>query len=216
MSVIFEYKVDANSCQDVLAYAESWEALDLDAGHVEFDEMDPVDLADFLADLQAITDTVVLADSAPNRPNGNALGQLRTNEFVMGSPWEMREFTLQPALGTDPSDPVFSDGSSLFPHMLRLDTTKQTPDLDFALSQNTQHQALLAGYINNEDNGTPKAICNGDHVVPLSLQLDGQTIPVEIPFLAGRADFFTGFQESTHFSAPHIQDWNDPDGGPNC
>lgn len=216
MSVIFEYKVDANSCQDVLAYAEAWEALDGDAGHVEFDTMDPADLADFLADLQDITDTVVLADSAPNRPNGNALGQIRTNELVMGSPWEMREFTLQPAPGIDPSDPDFSDGSSLFPHMLRLDTTKQTPDLDFALSQNTQHQALLAGYINNEENGTPKAICNGNHVVPLSLQLDDQSIPVEIPFLAGRADFFSGFQESTHFSAPNIQDWNDPDGGPDC
>ncbi|MEE3326016.1 MAG: hypothetical protein VX252_01620 [Myxococcota bacterium] len=217
MSIILEYKVDAESCQDVLAYAEAWESLDQDPGHIDFDQIDPADLADFLVDLQAITDTVVLADSAPNRPNGNALGQLRTNERVLGVTWEMREFALQPMPGTDPSEPQVGPEDSLFPHFLRLDTAKQTPDAEFASSGNEELQALMAGYINDVDSGTTEAICNGDHVVPLSLQPDDLSLPTSTPFLAGRADFFfNNGLEGTFFSAPGIQDWVDPDGGPGC
>ena len=214
MSVILEYKVDANSCQDVLGYAQSWEALDQDPGHIDFDQMSPADLEDFLVDLQAITDTVVLADAAPNRPNGNALGQLRTNELVMGSPREMREFTLQPESGSGPAL-VTEDG--LVPHLLMLDTTKQTPDADFGRTINVDLQALMAGYINDADGGVSEAICKGEHVVPLSLLPVDVTSPVSTPFLAGRADFFSnnGLQ-GTFFSAPGIEDWEDPDGGPGC
>ena len=160
---------------------------------------------------------MVLADAAPHRPNGSALGQLRTNELVMGSPWEMREFTLQPEPGTDPSGPILGPEDGLPPHFLLLDTTKQTPDADFALTSNTDLQALMAGYINDADGGTSEAICNGNHVVPLSLAPADLSSPVPVPFLAGRADFFSNNGlDGTFFSAPGIQDWQDPDGGPGC
>ena len=212
MTVIFEYKVKADSCQDVLTYAEAWEALDLDPGHSEFSSMEPDELADFVSDLQLITDSVVRADSAPGGPNANALGQLRTNEFIMGSPWEMREFTLRPQLSLEPSIPTLSDGTQLVPHLLKLDTTKQTPDLDFAREENDELQTLLANYINDESgDNTLRQICNEEHTVPLSVDGAGELLPARLPFLAGRADFMNGSvfnQSNTHFSAPGIQAWN--------
>ena len=77
--------MDANSCQDVLAYAEAWEALDGDAGHVDFDQMDPEDLEDFLADLRPSRIPWCWPTLLPIDRMEMPLGQLRTNELVMGS-----------------------------------------------------------------------------------------------------------------------------------
>ena len=30
----------------------------------------------------------------PEKPNGNSINQVRTNDFVLGRPWQMREFVL--------------------------------------------------------------------------------------------------------------------------
>ncbi|MFP8874664.1 MAG: hypothetical protein VCB42_09070, partial [Myxococcota bacterium] len=216
VTVIFEYKVDADSCQDVLSYAEAWENLDIDPRHPEFDSMTAAELADFKADLQAITDGVVLADAAPGRPNGNAIGQIRTNEFVMGSPWEMREFTLQAFGDGTSTDPQLPNGLERQAHVLRLDTSKQTPDLDYALPQNTFLQQVLASFINDTNGGVLQAICHGEHVVPEWVLAGGDTLPVLLPFLAGRADFMVFDQASTHFSTPGINGWDDPDGARSC
>lgn len=213
MTVIFEYKVDSNSCQDVLAYAEAWENLDLE--HTNFSELDGEELASFKDDLLAITDQVVEANRAPTRPNGNAIGQIRTNEFVMGSPWEMREFTLQGFGDIDPTEPHLSDSGFQLPHVLRLATAKQTPDLDYAQQDNAFMQGVLRDFINNDDEDVRKAICNEEHQVPASVLVDqGSPLPIIMPFLAGRADFMPGSvfdQASTHFSTDHIENWDDPD-----
>ncbi|MAI79475.1 MAG: hypothetical protein CL917_11075 [Deltaproteobacteria bacterium] len=168
MTAIFEYAVTANSCSDVLAHAQSWE--DLDLANAPF----PATPA-YLVDLQNITDPVTSPGVVPSRPNGSSIGQVRTSEVVMGTPWEMREFTLQPIPGGFPGQ-----------HELRMETTKQTPDIDYTLDP--AMQLSLTNYINVNS----PDICNGTHVVPDTW--------LGAPFLSGRSDFFPG----THFFSPGI------------
>jgi len=175
MTAIFEYTVHVNTCSEVIDYAQDWEDLDL---------LNPPFPASpgYLAQLQAITDPVIAAGAVPTEPNGSSIGQLRTSEVVMGSPWELREFTLQQMPFGTPLQNV-----------LRLDTTKQTPDLNF--TADPALQPVLANYINSN----LADICNQEHVVPNTW--------MSMPFLAGRADFFP----TTHFWAPGIAGF--PSGG---
>lgn len=168
MSAIFEYTVQANTCHDVINYAQEWE--DLDLVHAPFPAT-----PGYLSHLQSITDPVVAPGAAPLEPNGSSIGQVRTSEVTMNNPWELREFTLQQMpLGT----PV--------QNVLRMDTTKQTPDINFTL--NSGMQPTLTNYINSN----LVDICNEEHVVPNTW--------MGMPFMAGRADFFP----DTHFWAPGI------------
>jgi len=84
------------------------------------------------AGLQAISDRVVTANVQPGRPNGSAIKQVRTNEFLNG-PWELREFVL----ATDST----IDGTTT--HPLVLTTVKQTPD------QGLNDSIDLTDFINN-------------------------------------------------------------------
>ncbi|HEX4963958.1 MAG TPA: choice-of-anchor X domain-containing protein [Thermoanaerobaculia bacterium] len=86
-AVIFEYRVPRCECQLVKSWAQGW-----------------VDLFSFVPGtaayndrLQVITESFAKANSNPARPNGSALGQLRTNEITLvlpNPPWELREFQL--------------------------------------------------------------------------------------------------------------------------
>jgi hypothetical protein len=73
----------------------------------------------YKAQLETMTESVVLHGSAPTKGNQNAINQVRTNEVALGLPiWELREFTLSdedPVAGT--STP--SDGE-LRPHTVAL------------------------------------------------------------------------------------------------
>jgi hypothetical protein len=82
-TVIFEYKIDKPGCVPVRKWAQQWTALNaLPFG------------AGYNAALQAITDQFTVAGASPARGNGSALGQLRTNDFLLKSPWQMREHHL--------------------------------------------------------------------------------------------------------------------------
>lgn len=82
-TVIFEYRVPKCGCTDVKAWAQQWVALNaLPFG------------AGYNAALQNITEQYAKANANPARPNGSALGQQRTNEIFLASPWELREFQL--------------------------------------------------------------------------------------------------------------------------
>src|SRR5262249_2133774 len=48
----------------------------------------------YKAALQSITDGFTERGADPNRPNGNSINQVRTNELVWGNPWSIREFNL--------------------------------------------------------------------------------------------------------------------------
>lgn len=83
-SVIFEYRVPKCSCEGVKAWANQWVALD---GFT-------LGSSTYNAHLERITEQFVRANANPIKPNGSAIGQVRTNEIFLAGPWELREFQL--------------------------------------------------------------------------------------------------------------------------
>lgn len=83
-SVIFEYRVPKCTCEEVKSWANQWVALN---GFT-------LGSATYNARLERITEQFVHAGANPLKPNGSALGQLRTNEIHLAGPWELREFQL--------------------------------------------------------------------------------------------------------------------------
>ncbi len=83
-SVIFEYRVPKCHCDSVVQWAQRW--LDLE----NFVPGDPA----YNKRLERLTEEFVRANSNPIRPNGSAIGQIRTNEIALKRPWELREFQL--------------------------------------------------------------------------------------------------------------------------
>jgi len=133
---ILEYGLDARACTDVQTWANAWHAL----GSIPFGPS-------YNAALQQITDQFSRIGASPNKPNGSALNQARTNDFFLLQPWELREFKLAVDTRTSPAP-------------LTEVTVAQTP------ANSRQHTQHLADYINQE---TP-AILAGQHVIPLSFQ----------------------------------------------
>jgi hypothetical protein len=90
-TVILEYKLKASNGGEVMDWARGWHAI---ASEVKGSEQ-------FKVKLQALTDRFSGAGS-PNELNGSAIGQVRTNEIHLSSPWELREFRLsfQPSTKT--------------------------------------------------------------------------------------------------------------------
>lgn len=84
MTVIFEYRVPKCKCREVRSWARQW---------VNLSTL-PFPSAAYNKALEAITEQFVPANSNPIKPNGNALGQLRTNEIALDNIWELREFQL--------------------------------------------------------------------------------------------------------------------------
>ena len=103
-TVIFEYKLPAQTEADVQEWANLWHAL---GSH-------PFPSEEYNAALEAITLRFSGRNAAPGRVNGSALSQLRTNEISLFPRWELREFVLSPTTG-----------------FLTPATIKLTPDLGF-------------------------------------------------------------------------------------
>ncbi len=118
-TVIFEYKLNASNRSAQIAWAKRWHSL---GRHSAFN-------AAYLTELEAITNTFT--------GTGGELGQIRTNELEVGSPWELREFNLS--------------GGRLISA-----TVKQHPDKSL---NNTQQ---LADFIN----ANAASIPNLQHTVP--------------------------------------------------
>jgi hypothetical protein len=130
-TVIFEYGVKKDSCQSTQEWAKRWKNLDLlDLGSPEYNEK-----------LEGLTEEIVTANANPDKANGSALNQLRTNDFVLDRPWELREFQI-------------GDGRST--GFLRDVTTKQTPDASINGTD------LLTEFINQNETD----LLTGSHVVP--------------------------------------------------
>ena len=127
-TVIFEYGVNMTTCQSCKQYAKRW--LDL--------QLHPMGSPAYLADLEAITHLFTDANTNPGKPNGNSINQIRTNEIALASPWEMREFNLEP--------------SGLLGHV----TSKQNVRQDFNFTMD------LASWV---DANSP-SICAGNFTVP--------------------------------------------------
>lgn len=83
-SVIFEYRVPKCHCEAVRDWARNW--VDL----VNWVPGTP----DYNDRLHRLTEQFVRANANPTRPNGSAIGQIRSNEIALAAPWQLREFQL--------------------------------------------------------------------------------------------------------------------------
>ena len=85
-TVILEYGVPISGCLAVHNYASKWMALgDIALGNAAFNPA-----------LQTVTDIFTAAGAGGSKPNGSAINQVRTNEVALGSPWDLREFRVDP------------------------------------------------------------------------------------------------------------------------
>ena len=138
-NVIFEYGINKTTCSSIKAYALQWYNLkNLTVGSPAYNTA-----------LQQITDQFSLANTNPAKPNGSSLDQLRTNEIVFGSSWELREFNI--------------DSSS---HMLFSTTVKQTPQAQF-----NQQVILDSFFVQNA-----QKIKTNTHIVPLLYSFHGSDV----------------------------------------
>jgi hypothetical protein len=110
-TTIFEYGVPRRGCAAVVDWARQWTSLGAFPGFTPA----------YLAQLQTMTQSVVLNGAAPGKGNQNAINQIRTNEIALAGPWELREFTL-----TAENPPANSDPPANGP--LRVHTVAQTPN----------------------------------------------------------------------------------------
>lgn len=151
-TTIFEYGVPRTGCAAVVSWAKQWAQLQTFPGFT----------AGYLAQLETMTESVVLHGAAPAKGNQNAINQVRTNEIALASPWELREFTLtdeQPAANIDP--PASGE--------LRTHTVAQTPN-DGAF--NASGDATIDGFVNGPVTAgleLPVVLpnrCNASYTVP--------------------------------------------------
>lgn len=141
-TVIFEYGIPKKTCASLKAYAQEWLNLStMTTGSPAYN-----------AALQAITDQFTAAGAGGTKPNGSAINQIRTNEFAIGSPWELREFVV--------------DGNT---HLLISTTVKQEPAKIFNRLANPPASATnlqrLADYVNTNTS----AILSNTNTVPLTV-----------------------------------------------
>jgi hypothetical protein len=133
--VIFEYGLDAADCTTVLKWANAWHGLGANAFGPAYN-----------AALQSVTDSFATIGASPGKPNGSAINQVRTNDFHLSRPWELREFKLSTL------------SSSVSPSPLVQATVAQTP-------ARSRHQTTaVSTYVNANE----PAILAHQHIVPLS------------------------------------------------
>ena len=96
-TLIIEYNIPTGSQAEVLDLANAWHAL----------RALPFPSPEYNAALQAVTERFTKRNAAPGRPNGSALGQIRTNDFfALSFAWEFREFHLDATSGMLAPAPV--------------------------------------------------------------------------------------------------------------
>lgn len=142
--VIFEFGVPRTDCLSVKSWAQSWLALSnpsLVLGSSAYNSQ-----------LQTLTEQVVIRNAAPSKPNGSAINQVRTNEVMLATTWELREFRLF-STSVNPRD--FTTTS--VPGQLCEHTTVRTP---FDMFNNT---TTLTSFLA----ANSAALMAGTHDVPL-------------------------------------------------
>lgn len=130
MTVILEYELPKS--RTTKQWAESWHALG------QFASLDEP----YRAALETLTNGFTARDSAPERRNGSALAQVRTNESALDWIWQLREFG------------IADDGN------LKLRPVRNTPAESFNRSP------ALRDWINANAN----ALLSTTHEVPLSMR----------------------------------------------
>jgi hypothetical protein len=128
MTVIFEYGLPS---QDPNTHATltraNWAAKFHGLGTLAFG-------SSYNSALQAVTDLFTKRNTSPSKPGGSSINQVRSNEILMGNPWQLREFHLTSVnnvLG------------------LHLSTTGNTP-VNSAVTTGTTQNTTLVNYINGQ------------------------------------------------------------------
>jgi hypothetical protein len=155
--VILEYGIPKNTCADIQDYAKQWADLSgMVLGSPTFNNA-----------LAAITKQFSEANTSPGKPNGNSINQVRTNDFALGSPWELREFNIDSAT-----------------HHLKHVTVKQEPQIRF----NDNHPAKVPADVETMAN-----FVNTNEALVL---IDRHEVPEEYltkKFLAGKSHILNAF-----------------------
>ncbi len=81
-TAIFEYAYPKT--KTVKQWAEAWLAL---GSHAAYDDA-------YKAELEGLMESIAGPNKAPERPNGSAIAQVRTNESTLNWIWQLREFRL--------------------------------------------------------------------------------------------------------------------------
>jgi hypothetical protein len=136
-TIILEYGVPTQTCSATKAYASQWhQLLSFNGPQTAYNQA-----------LQAITDQFTSANAAPTKPNGSALNQFRVNDFTFNSPWELREFHVNPE--THRFDMVSTE---LTPHW---DTFNDSPRLKDFVDQNATQILLEQHSVPTHFQGVP-------------------------------------------------------------
>ena len=169
--VIFEYGIPIRGCTKLKEYGQRWYNL----------KNLPLGSATYNDSLQQLTDVFAAANAAPTRTNGSAINQIRTNERTIGTPWELREFVL------DPSN-----------NKLMMTTVKQEPAEIY--NEVADHPGTAADVDKLRDwiNTHQSLILQDKHIVPDSL-------PTGEPFLGGKAHSEPGFWQVSGVSDPEAR-----------
>ena len=148
-TVIFEYELVAKDMRQLDRWARSWHEL----------KRHKLGDPNFNRTLERVTRLFTERRRAPGKTNGNAINQIRTNEFAIGPNWQLREFTLNTDTG-----------------MLKQHTVALTPDT-FSLNGTPQLSQLI--------NDNEVAIMDGSFNVPSTLlgpgSVAGPFVPENFP-----------------------------------
>ena len=88
-TMILEYELPATTMRELGAWAKQWKDLD----------KHPLGSVKYNAALENLTRQFTDRGRAPNKPNQNAINQIRTNEISLHPTWELREFVIDAGNG---------------------------------------------------------------------------------------------------------------------
>lgn len=164
-TVVFEYLLPTHDGRDAAFWAETWHSLGASRTGEAFNQA-----------LETVTRSFTDRGAWPERINGSALGQVRTNEILFGTSWELREFQLDTtgALRIAPTDncpdPSFNGGEALAAfvrdHAGEVSAgTYRVPHemLGGACRQGPEHAWRLPGVDERLRQAFARETCNGCH-----------------------------------------------------
>lgn len=141
MTIILEYSLPATDEATLVRWADDWHELGkYKPGTTDYDRR-----------LARLTQRFTDRGRGGDRPNGSAINQIRTNEIALGSPWELREYHLDPTSGLPRLAPVAQT-----PDFFGTNDTRELADLlksnartilsgDFSLPPRLEGGAAVAG-----------------------------------------------------------------------
>lgn len=159
MTAIFEFRVPKCHCEEVRDWARQWVALNSFVPGT----------AAYNSRLERLTQQFTRANANPIRPNGSALGQLRTNEVALAIPWELREFQL-------PQNPFT---------LLAETTVADTPEDLY--DNNNNGTGLLREWVVNKVKPNLSGPDFEDPIPPVPLILSGPLVPAGARFMGGNS-----------------------------